>query len=338
MARRRTLTIPYCSSWDGSSTRRDTEITELTINLLRNTSRACSRWQWFARAKGMDIRHGTHLGTLGYLPPDIRDIIFGILLDDLLDHIYALSRKYMAPAVRSSDRQLRYDQYHGKRAREEQDRQGLNYNLCLDYETWATDNPTLFRVRSRGLELRQTSLSLAQEFNDFFLRSCVFVFSCPEKFKSWVSQMSPARQTRLRHIKIVLYTDRYCDDLGKCCHPSGHLTNRWISIIPQIQSTLEDVTILDIELGDVAPFAGFANQSEYPRVVLRRIFYRTMGEAVTEWGPYHTVHYKRAKVLIEVLSKQLRRLAPKAQIQIPNITRCAVEDQLFLQSVLEELE
>ena len=312
----------------------------------RNIQRSCNRWSWFAHAEEIDNERRERYGTLRYLPHEIRDIIFGMLLDDILE-FFCLSddrdRRRSVEALKH--RHLRYDPYHSGY------RLAKSYDLRPDVQVftrilWWPDPPRR-KTNLTGLEFRGASLTLGNEFDEFFLRSCSFSFDDPESLISFLQRLSPIQRACLRRIKLCLLAREIVYDYNPLsCHGCKisrklsflerwpKLLRGWVSVTLGLSSALAGLVSVDIELGRGAHqekhtlgSGCWYNAGAFPsRCVPDRRAYEI------------DINYKRVISLVDVLSKRFKRVAPGVRIMISDLHQCSTEDQEALRTVLDEIE
>ena len=145
------------------------------------------RWAWFMESRELDTERGTELGTLGYLPWEVRQQILKIVYDR---HFYGKS-------------------YHGPRT------------LCYEIPPWAIAAPNIFdfsysyNVTTRAcwvshttrtnFGLRRSSATLGFEYEGLFLSNTIFKFKSPTALEKFLGQLSDFHQTKLRRIIIDIW-------------------------------------------------------------------------------------------------------------------------------------
>lgn len=154
------------------------------------------RWAWFVRSRELDIERGTDLGTLGYLPWEIRQQIIKAVLDGFFEG--------------------------------EHDRVG--HTLCYEPSTALAPDLFNFSYYRMGMEncrmnwdaysgvpgLRHSSATLGFEYDSFFLSNTIFKFNRPTGLGKFLDQLSDYHQTKLRRILINIWVPCGC-----CSHRLG---------------------------------------------------------------------------------------------------------------------
>lgn len=140
---------------------------------------------WSSKARTLDAKLGTRLGTLVYLPFEIRQQIF----KHVFDNYYPGEDGRYAQVPETFD-------YLGR----------TKENLC---DQLLEDHPTggIFELDSYRLiseiafvvSLRLASPTLKDEFEHFFLHNNVFKFLCPRRLSEFLSQLSSLHRAQRRH-------------------------------------------------------------------------------------------------------------------------------------------
>lgn len=152
------------------------------------------RWSWFVRAQELDLDRGMLLGTLGYLPLEIRLQIYKELYDLDFSHSRLLF--------------------------------GLTYRRKLyaypdRYPT--LDSPLLHHyivcVNKNTVEICRASPTLKSEHEQEILRRLNFGFQCPHALEEFLNQLTQLDQSFLRRVTLVINGSVCwnCSD-GYCIH------------------------------------------------------------------------------------------------------------------------
>ena len=157
---------------------------ELAINQTQK------RWAWFTESRELDNNSGTELGTLGYLPWEIRQEMFKAVHDgyfygdcDLAPRTlcYEIQDPLTGPAPDIFD----LDSYHPLRS-------GC-YTSGGCYTSWGS------------VCLRLSSATLGFEYDVLFLSNTIFKFECRTGLEKFLDQLSDFHQTMLRRIIISIW-------------------------------------------------------------------------------------------------------------------------------------
>ena len=280
----------------------------LKAKTLRQTK---ARWCWFDKARKDDQDAGTSLGTLRFLPYEIRQQIFQILLDDYFDEFLEQRRQILSMLYRSRDRCVgQFDrsllQIHieGLGCSCKRDRVPNVFNL-RSYHFWPVPEPL-------PMSLRLASQSIQREIDSVFLSRRTFQFTCPFTLHNFLDQLSPFQQRQLRCLRLSMFPYWVCD--------SDPLTRRdqWMAACQRLPPSLKSVEMVSpFRLKDVP---GFLKNSTYFR----------SGQADNKVN-------RLATELLEVLCKKVSRASPRAVISWTG-RELSKEVSAVLDAALAELE
>ncbi|CAF9941062.1 hypothetical protein IMSHALPRED_002411 [Imshaugia aleurites] len=151
---------------------------------------------WSSKARTLDARLGTRLGTLVYLPCEIRQQIFKHVFDNY------------------------YPGEDGRYARVPEIFEYLGRTKQDPYDQILEDHPTggIFELDSYRIisgtgfvvNLRLASPTLKDEFEHFFLCSNVFKFLCPRRLGDFLRQLSSLHRAQLLRITIKVWSECRC--------------------------------------------------------------------------------------------------------------------------------
>ena len=148
------------------------DVYEVPNELQVSLERTKQRWAWFTKAKDHDEERGTQLGTLGYLPWEIRQKIFGNIFDGCFDV--------------QIDRHQWGD--YGFKSRESR------------WRIWC--NRKTFPYLWRGLAIRNVSTSMRLEVEHAFITMAHFEFE--HDLTLFLDHLTTYERSLLRSIKIPL--------------------------------------------------------------------------------------------------------------------------------------
>lgn len=255
------------------------------------------RWAWFAESRELDAKRGTELGTLGYLPWEIRRQILEAVRRGL---VHRLPKQYQtfpwayrqgcAPALET----LCY--------RPRELRSGLQVHDVFDpfdlasYTLEYVDITELTRTGCpmdgvpMPIPLRLSSRTLRDDFDDLFLPNTVFKFESCAELQEFLGRLSDLQRTKLRRIVITILVHYNC-----CYDLSDHLPIDWRKTRSlQLPASLQQVSF-DLDYKRVGPhFIGCSLENN--RRLLKEI--------------------KAVAGIVEVLSKIIVRSAPGAVVQM----------------------
>ena len=168
---------------------------ELKVSLERTKQ----LWAWFSKAKDHDKERGTQLGTLGYLPWEVRQKIFGNVFDgqfvvDIDRHtVYLESNTYGEYAMYVSR-----------------------------WSSWCYRNT--FPHLWRGLAIRNVSASLRSEVEHAYITMAHFRFGSEEMLDDFLDHLTLYEKSLLRSVEFPL-CERFCISeslMAQCARlPSG---------------------------------------------------------------------------------------------------------------------
>ena len=251
---------------------------ERLAQALRQTKK---RWCWFVQAKTRDIEQNTSLGTLGYLPLEIRVKIYGLVFNTQVQEIrqywgwfcrvppwrnnvirynppmWWMHFDYQACAFGCSNgkddiphtvlrpvnlRAIKSTGYRPSRHRSER-----GYPGPLNLRTY-------FAHVGRAAEILLTpfisiSRSLRDEFSDYMIGSRNFSFRCPASFPHFLHSLSASQIASLRRISIDLIGSEYL--IG--CREAVADPEAWASAFTDLPSGLASLSEVTILVGEDAP-------------------------------------------------------------------------------------
>ena len=283
--------------------------------------RTKTRWCWFDKASKEDDDAGTRLGTLRFLPYEIRQQIFEIVLEDHFVEVEDYLR-YEAPRWPEGDPE---DEV------EVEDNGPFLDRLMLQIRFWARHCscerdriPNVFDLRSYfvvdcrteklPMGLRLASKSIQQEFDRIFLSRRTFQFTCPFTINRFLDQLSPIQQRQLKRLNIDMFVWWGCS--------SARLTPRdqWMRAFERLPPGLQSVEL----------------RSPRPLNDVLRFWTEKAGPAPP--GPAED----RAKIfamgLLDAACKKITRASPRAVITWIGREKLGTEDNALLDAGLAELE
>ncbi len=269
----------------------------LKARVLRQTKlRRC----WFDGASKDDKEANTRLGTLRFLPYEIRQQIFKIVLEDYFDKYNQQGGEPGIPRLCAGDLTKWQLNYEG------------SYCRCRHAEHETGDVFTLTSYchiaqhkKRAPLNLRFASESLEQEFDHVFLASNTFEFTCPASPERFMDMLSPLQQRQLKRIRLHMFGYRfrpYYSDISK-------LFKHWMAVCEHLPPRLISVQfVLSYDWGSSGGY-WTGNRRD-------RGFADVLG----------------------LLSKKESRACPRAKISLTEREEVYEEDCDVLDTVLQELE
>ena len=169
-----------------------------------------NRWTWFINARALDDKLSTRLGTLSYLPREIRQKIYQEHLDS-----YFCPCKDCARAG-TSCRGWFWEYVHG--TREDTDIDSSVFEL-KSYDIYCPEpdeesGEGFDRVEGPNVaplsHIRLSSPTIKAEFEHFFLSERIFQFACPYVIPPFLDQLSEVQQSQLQHVALNFAIDPCC--------------------------------------------------------------------------------------------------------------------------------
>lgn len=186
----------------------NTEDVDLSVRdqAIEKTER---RWVWFSNAQKHDDELGTGLGTLGYLPVEIRQSISRILLRGYVRQQYCV--------LRQRDRGNHLFSYRSQREynvgaffSDENDHRYMTLGWPFVFEL---DSYWPYDPNAPAMDVRLASQSLKVEFEHIFLHGNIFKFDCPKALENFLSQLASHQKALLSHFQLEVWYDSSC----ACC-------------------------------------------------------------------------------------------------------------------------
>ena len=271
------------------------------------------------------MKLGSHLGTLGFLPLEIREQIWCATIDNYKqdfwqNHIKHIEerrpprgREWMTPWVErfldchvSNTGVWKWKKYHHTII-------GLD---VFDLSSYHELNPE--STESGAMHLRYASPEAKVELENMFVYTNAFRFFCPKVMGHYHSQLSPYHRALLRSISISLFDCPHCppEDLESLSSRRSWLKTirqAWLHNIERLPATLKSLTF---ELGTVEI-----------SIPANSAFKRRDRE-----------DFLMATELVEFTTKNARRRAPGAEIGLKKWWRLGPEESEFVQRMFEEVE
>ena len=283
----------------------------LKAKTLRQTR---ARWCWFDKASNDDKDAGTRLGTLRYLPYEIRQQIFQILLeyyfdevDEQLEQQLSIFNRGRFPFVGHINRRMLQIEFETRHCFCKRDRIPNVFDLRSYFGF-------LQGTKRLPMSLRLASPSIQAEFECVFLSCSTFQFTCPFTLQKFLDQLSPFQQRQLKCLSLSMFPWHVCD--------SDSLTRRdqWMTACQRLPPGLKSVEMEPPPyMRDVRAF--WTNQSIY--------FHSGQADDYVK---------RLAMELLEELFKKVSRTSPRAVIFWTRREHLGTEQYAFLNAGLAELE
>ena len=181
------------------------------------------RWTWFSGARALDDGLSRRLGTLGYLPFEIREKIFRLVLDEYIKEAVRYRTWYApfiqpdleplvlrppAPSWMAMKQQL-MDEFETRTRKTHlaHDSKGAKvYQLFCLHQTPCGIPPDIV------MPLRLATPDTQSEFDLVFLSTMTFDFSCPKALQLFLDKLSVAQLSQVRYMTIRIHGCNSCSD------------------------------------------------------------------------------------------------------------------------------
>ena len=286
------------------------------FNLLRAKTlwQTKARWSWFDKARKEDDDAGTRLGTLRFLPYEVRQQIFEIVLEDYFvavegslsyqHFIFDGHRWPTGDGVNGLKLQL---QFNGKHCCCKQDK----VPNVLDLRSYF---PGSCATEKGRMGLRLASPSIQQEFDYLFLSRCTFRFSCPFTIHRFLDQLSPIQQRQLKRLALDIFTYWRCSsDLMTC-------RDQWMTVCERLPPELTSV--------DLRSHRGF----------LRGVNRLLKDKPRSLPARHADIVTRLALACLDVVCKKVSRASPRAVIYWSGHEEVDTEESVVWDAGLPELE
>ena len=254
------------------------------------------RWVWFTKSREMNDKAGTELGTLVYLPWEIRQQIFKAVLNgarhDTPRIYYTWGDQWNggpeSEALRYADQALpstgrAHDIFY--LASYVYLRHSLDYIGLAEHQSYGNS-----KTIPKTIPLRLSSPALGLEFDDFFLSNSIFKFGSPARLQMFLPQLSDFHQTKLRRIIIGIWVPCGCRSRRLLIN----WRDGWKTVCLLLPASLQRVSfLLDYSRGET--HTGSCRRKGDKRL---------------------PNEFKAAANLVEVLSKMIVRTAPAAVVEM----------------------
>ena len=274
-----------------------------------------ARWYWFDKACKDDKDAGTRLGTLRFLPYEIRQQIFQIVLEDYFDEVEEqlgqqnpTLKRWRYRYIDSVNRPMLQIEFEGRHCCCKRDKVPNVFDLR-----------SYFGVRQATerlpMSLRLASPSIQPEFDCVFLSRSTFQFTCPFILHEFLDQLSPFQQSQLKCLKLSMF------QWWRCASDSLTRRDQWMAACQRLPRRLKYVEMQPPHRLDDVP-AFWTNRST-------GIYF---GQPIND-------EIKRITIEpLEVLCKKVSRASPRAVISWTRDVELGKEDYAALDAVLAELE
>lgn len=140
---------------------------------------------WFSKAEELDKNRGTQLGTLGFLPWEIRQKVIENVFDVVYENCWAPKYEYInLETLENRPRMYFGDHFPG------------------EWSSWRTSTPEFLPI----VHLRDTSASIKVEVEYTFLTKTTFGFDSPNVLKYFLGSLTTYQKSLLRSFTMQLPT------------------------------------------------------------------------------------------------------------------------------------
>lgn len=290
-----------------------TNLPRLSLLKAKIMKRTKLRWCWFEEAMKDDKEAGTSLGTLRYLPYEIRQHIFKIVLECYFDEY---NRQYELENILRFGKGYRFVgiltkgklDFEGRFCRCGQN-EGPKFCSVFDLGSY---KPIFQDTGNAPLSLRLASSSMKPEFERVFLACINFKFACPASLERFLDQLSSYQQRQLMALTIHPFRD--CN----CCPDPRKLCEHWSVVCQRLPTQLRAV-----DFGFFIDRRGLREFWMRSRPLRRLKKAQAISLTVDMFGS---------------LSRQVWRASPRAKISMTGEEKFCKKDRDALGAVLHELE
>ena len=244
---------------------------------------AAKKWLWHHYAAQLDATDQTKLGTLAYLPVEIRRQIW----DHLLRYQSAQHRytRYTNPRLKNR-RQLLIS--HARWSDDSQARDSLHHDVIEIRQEAYLSRPWLYPIRA-------VSSTIRDECDVILFSSRILRFECPNTMGKFFSHLSTYQQTRLFHIRVNLFAECNCDFPHRGEHPNGWLAS-FTSLPPNLRTMV-------IETGKTDDSIVVARERRMP------VF-----GSIRQTKAAQSMSLAKRLVLLDMLINRARRCVPRLDV------------------------
>ncbi|KAL8787993.1 MAG: hypothetical protein Q9195_007537 [Heterodermia aff. obscurata] len=182
------------------------------------------RWAWFSAARGRDDKFGTRLGTLNYLPLEIRRMIY--------EHIFQDYHR-----DRGSNMDVNTWQYYGRYHSIEDGRSQKHLKTH--------DHPSFFEhsfywppYPKKQTIFRLTSPTIKEEYEYWFLHARQFHFECPFAYREFMDQLTAEQQGLIASMQIEIMSENVSPFIS-----DNEVDQAWMSICDELPTKLRRVSL-----------------------------------------------------------------------------------------------
>ena len=220
------------------------------------------RWAWFSGARALDDELSRRLGTLGYLPFEVRDKIFRLVLDEYIEEALR-HRTYLDPHVHSGPSLVTW---LAMLATKHQPKGEIGIWTQGNHPTYECgEDPKLYKVfylrqkpfgppQDFVMPLRLATPDTKFEFDRIFLSTMTFDFPCPKALQLFLGKLSAVQLSQVGSITIRIYGCDVCSGGYR-----ERIYYKWGFLCAKLPSTLISIKfdLSDKGAGGFNPARGF---------------------------------------------------------------------------------
>ena len=240
---------------------------------------AAKNWLWRHHAAQLDAQNRTELGTLAYLPVEIRRQIWDHLLR------YQLGQHRCTPHA-DTGLKIRRQLFIS------------DSGWSQDSQIWESPDHDVIEIRqdnyfsrSWPFKIRRVSPTIRDECDRIVFSSRILRFECPDTMGKFFSRISTYQRTHLFRIRINVFADCNCGSPHRGEHPNG-----WLAAFTSLPPNLRTMVI---ETGKNEEFIVVAREGRRP----------TFG-ATAPVKAAQSMGLKKRLVLLDMLINRARRCVP----------------------------
>ena len=241
--------------------------------------KAAKGWLWCYHAAQRDARDQTKLGTLAYLPVEIRRLIW----DHLLRYQLAQSRYTRCTNPGPKYRRRLFVSDYGW-SDDSQAWDSLHHDIIEIKQDNYFSRPWLFPIRT-------VSPTIRDECDSILFSSRILRFECPIVMSNFISRLSTLQLAQFFHIRVNIFANCNCDLPHGGEHPNG-----WLALFMSLPPNLRTLVI---ETGKQQEIVVVARESTRPNF-----------GAMQKNQAARSMSLRKRLVLLDILINRARRCVP----------------------------
>ena len=188
---------------------------------------------WYSNASHLDLQRQTRLGTLGYLPSEIRRLIWEILLPKKVH--------------------WRFDVPF-----DDEDACPYQFFVFINYDE------KILEVASHGayrvapvispVKFRDASCTIRDEFDAMLFSTRILHFESPTIMDKFIEQLSPFQRSHFFHLSVNIFTGCTCSGQEHCMRDSfPESIDQWLELFNDLPPQLKTIRV-DLGNDQLCPF------------------------------------------------------------------------------------